>query len=355
MMSGDGLVLRIRPRNNRVSRQQMLALCDLAERFGTGELQLTNRANLQIRGISQADHTPILAALEQLDLLDTDPAQETKRNIIVAADSVPGDRSEQLSDALINILSDLPDLPAKFGFAIDCGATRRLAGAPADIRIEAAGDALVVRADGSVRGIPCAQEDAISAVVTLCEWFARERGPSRRMAQTLLQTPLPPEFAQIAPTAPSTPIHVGMDTAGAAFGVVPAAQLAAFLKSASVSAIRLTPDRLLRFEDLGETLPDWLIRDPSNPLLRSFACIGRAGCSAATVETRALARSLAGRFSGTLHVSGCSKGCAYPREAGTTLVGRGCTFDLVVNGTPWDAPSRFGIHPELAEQLDTLT
>ena len=53
MMSGDGLVVRVRPRLARLSAAQTLGLCDLALRFGNGTIDLTNRANLQLRGVAE--------------------------------------------------------------------------------------------------------------------------------------------------------------------------------------------------------------------------------------------------------------------------------------------------------------
>ena len=46
MMSGDGLVVRVRPFRAELSSDQAHGLCDLAERFGNGTLDLTSRANL---------------------------------------------------------------------------------------------------------------------------------------------------------------------------------------------------------------------------------------------------------------------------------------------------------------------
>ena len=46
-----------------------------------------------------------------------------------------------------------------------------------------------------------------------------------------------------------------------------------------------------------------------------------------------------------VHVSGCAKGCAHPRPAAATFVGRDGRFDLVLNGRPWDDPVQRGIDP----------
>ncbi|MCT4373616.1 hypothetical protein CLG85_026310, partial [Yangia mangrovi] len=70
--------------------------------------------------------------------------------------------------------------------------------------------------------------------------------------------------------------------------------------------------------------------------------------------TRALAARLAPKVRGTLHVSGCAKGCALPRAAKVTLVGRQGSFDLVEDGAPWDTPARTGLSPAQLDDPATL-
>ncbi len=50
--SGDGLIVRVRPRLGLFSLAQFAALAEVSARFGDGDLHLTSRANVQIRGVS---------------------------------------------------------------------------------------------------------------------------------------------------------------------------------------------------------------------------------------------------------------------------------------------------------------
>jgi precorrin-3B synthase len=52
-----------------------------------------------------------------------------------------------------------------------------------------------------------------------------------------------------------------------------------------------------------------------------------------------------------LHVSGCGKGCAHPKSAAVTLVGREGRYDLVRGGAAGDAPLRENLTLADAEHL----
>jgi precorrin-3B synthase len=71
-----------------------------------------------------------------------------------------------------------------------------------------------------------------------------------------------------------------------------------------------------------------LIAEAADPLLQAYACPGAPACPQASVATRDLARQLARAVPGTLHVSGCAKGCASPQPATVVLTGRDGGFDL---------------------------
>ncbi|MCB1360356.1 MAG: cobalamin biosynthesis protein CobG, partial [Rhodobacteraceae bacterium] len=153
MMSGDGYVVRVRPRLAQLSRAQALGLCAAADRHGAGLIDLTNRANVQVRGVAESAWPALMADLEALGLLDADVATETRRNIVTAPDWVPGDETEWLAMELTARLDELPALPPKMGFAIDAGAAPVLQDVPSDFRIErGTSGGLILRADGRDMG-----------------------------------------------------------------------------------------------------------------------------------------------------------------------------------------------------------
>src|SRR5208337_5302867 len=84
MKSGDGLIVRVRPRFSRLSLVQLETLGLAAQRFGDGNLYLSNRANVQIRGASAEEHATLLDVLAVANLIDSDPRVEAVRNIMVS-------------------------------------------------------------------------------------------------------------------------------------------------------------------------------------------------------------------------------------------------------------------------------
>src|SRR5262245_33259769 len=83
MESGDGLIVRVRPRLSRLSLVQLDTLGQAAQRFGSGSLHLSNRANVHIRGVTAAGHEAALELLAAADLIDSDPRAEAVRNIML--------------------------------------------------------------------------------------------------------------------------------------------------------------------------------------------------------------------------------------------------------------------------------
>lgn len=363
MASGDGLLVRVRPRLARLTVVQAMGLCEVAQGLGSGLIDLTNRANLQLRGVTPRHHDAMIEALCGLGLLDADAAREAWPAILVAPCWQAGDDTERIASELAARLGGLPALPPKFGFAVDTGPAPVLADASADVRIERArSGGLIVRADGAAAGHPVTRAGAVDTALALATWFAATAASvepaSRRMRRHLVTHPLPRDLKPLEPPAPSAALpRPGMSAFGpvygVAFGQIEAAALARLLRDSGAAALRLTPCRTLILEAGRWLDPTGFLTAADAPLLRIDACPGAPSCTSATVQTRALARALAPALETvapgahrSLHVSGCAKGCARARAADLTLVGRDGAFDLVRNGCAWDTPSQTGLSIE---------
>lgn len=360
MMSGDGLVVRVRPRLARLTAKQMLSLCAAATRYGNGTIDLTNRANLQLRGVRAEDHGALLDDLAQQGLLDTDPALEMRRNILITPLYAPDDLSVRLAQRLTDRLVDLPELPAKFGFAIDTGPVRMFAGCSADIRLENGPTGLILRADGAGTGRQVTEADAIDHLIALACWFADARPDhTRRMVRLIAERSLPKDWLGAAPGPAAPPSQPGPCDAGmifgAPFGQLDADALASLLQQTNTPALRVTPWRMFLLENVAATDSATFVTCPGDPVLATDACPGAPYCPQAQTETRTIARELAPRVAGSLHVSGCVKGCARSTVANVTLVGRDGRFDLVKQGCASDEPTMRALTANDLLRLGDLT
>jgi len=342
MPAGDGLLVRVRPRLGRLSRAQVMGLCAAAVGHGNGQIDVTNRANLQIRGVREAGWRALVAELVALGLIDADPVRERRIAMLVAPDWWAGDDTHRIAGALLARVDAVPDLPGKLGFVIDAGAAPVLQGDPGDFRIERGVDGgLMLRADGRAMGVPVARGDEADALIGLARWFVASGGAGR---MTRHDAELP-EAGWVSPAPAATPIGPGRWPGGRALGVpfgrVDARALADFVAAQGIDAVRVTPWRVLLFEGAVGSGSGW-IDDPGSPLLRVDACVGAPACPQATVETRALATRLAPHVVGRLHVSGCAKGCARAAAADVVLTGRDGRYDLG-GGRAGDPPVRAGL------------
>lgn len=359
MLSGDGLVFRVRPFFGELTAHQALGLCDLADTFGNGMLDLTSRANIQIRGVAERDQSLLLERLDRLGLIDSDAEIERRRNILMPHTWAAGDLTHRLAKMLMSALSRLPALPDKMGFAIDTSDTACLSEGSADFRFELDADGhLLLRADGADLGRKITEATAMDALAALIDWFLSSNGAEhRRMGKHVRQTRLPQDWEAVRPRQPSGAAQPGPSALGtilgAPFGKIAARDLRALLEANEKAHMRPMLGRMFLLTGATVSNAAGFVTAPSR-LMQVHACPGAPYCPQATVATLDIAETLAPQSEGHLHVSGCAKGCAFPRAATQTLVGRDGRFDLVSNGLPWDEPCQRGLAPEHLTQANGL-
>lgn len=361
MDSGDGLIVRVRPHGGAFALNEARVLADLAARLGNGHVDLTRRANLQIRGLSEEALPELQAALGRLGLVDAEAEVEAVRNVMVAPLAETMRRvAEAIERALIEDRR-LRVLPAKFGVLVDEGGPLSIANERADVALQLVGRAVAVGLDtlAGTRWLGMCELGAAAAVAVMAMHAFLARTPARRMRNLGAED----HAAVVAAVAPKLSPLVPFETNGARrlglldgavgvaapFGRLEAAQLrrlADLAGEAGATELRLSPWRAIYVEASSEALlcgarDAGLIVGENDPILRIEACPGAPDCKSASVDTRGDARRLAAHeFTGSIHVSGCAKGCARTAPCDLVLVGEGGRYRLAHNATAQATPER---------------
>jgi len=403
MLTGDGQIVRIRPRCGRLWASDLAAVAELARDCGSGLIDLTRRANIQIRGLRPGSLSVLWPALDALGLADATADAEAARNVVVGplAGLDPAEAMDvrplasALEDALLREAADLR-LPGKFGFIVDGGGHLSLDDERADILLRA-----VRSAKGAeiAIGIDCrdgvrwlllaAPGDAVAAAMRVVHAFSRlPRRDGARMS-ALSDTEIEAleqaldgfgraasdfQCARAASKRPlgivsfdGCPVAVGL---APPFGRVEAADLLAIARRAidlGLTELRVSPwrsfyvpvpDAKIAGEMLAVAEAHGMITTSGDPLLAIDACPGAPACASAELDTRAAARALAPLLAGlgckTAHVSGCHKGCARSKAADLVLVGDGGRFRVVRHGTVRDLAIGF-VTPDAISSLPSLS
>jgi precorrin-3B synthase len=372
MPSGDGLIVRLRLTGSILSPALAKRIGRWSHQWGNGLIDLSSRANLQLRGLS-AHHLPWLwDALAGAGLLDPNADAEAVRNVIVSPlaglDPMAWLDIRPIAAALEHRLvtdRSLHALPGKFGFAIDDGGLFSLDGVLADVRFVAGpGPAFRIHLAGAPDAFgPCAADAVPGMAVKIVHAFLRHQG-ARRMRDVAAKTiARDAGLARTqAPPVRSPHPHLGVqplgDSAflgiGLPFGRITAKDLSDLATMVGTRDLRLTPWRAIlisapslaaAYALQAQLAGRSFIVDPDDPRRRVAACPGAPACPSATTRTRDDATTLAARVlpGGFLHVSGCEKGCAHPNAAAITLVGRDGRYDLIRNGAVSATPTARGL------------
>jgi precorrin-3B synthase len=361
MPTGDGLLARLRVTNASLTPAQLLGLAELGERYGNGQLEITARGNLQIRGLTNDGVKPLAAAVRDLVVLD--------EGLVVDASPIAGlDPKERadprpLARAIRAECGPLLDrLGPKVSVVVDGGGQVRLSQLKADIRLDAVdGDQWAVTLGGGKPQFMDAQNAIAGTLAVLGALAAIGRAarasdlfPHNATSQGLHQAP--PDLWNPIQLAEGYTTPVGLPF-GSASGTV-LAGLARAAGNTGVTTIRLSPGHILLFDNapsslIAEAAQLGFVTQAGDARRRVSACIGSRGCGSGHIAARDLASRLAqkvgpGRH---LHVSGCAKGCAHPRPAALTLVGSKEGIDLVINGGASDTPVMHFDEADLAAAL----
>ena len=388
MRSGDGLLMRPKILGSRLTLAQAEEISGVSSDCGNGRIDLSQRAQLQLRGLTEKCYAPALMRLACAGLTAPDMGMESALNIL--SSPLPGE-ADGLVQSLVRAFAGDPtlrSLPSKFLFLVDDGEPG-LDDVVADIRLEIGEGEVRLVAEGA-RDVAVRLDvaQAAEAAMSLARAFIRLRADApfarRRMRALAAELGADLVFREAGLDAaphryekPSTKsgalIGAGMigDRWLAGLGVpyarLDAAQFSRLVLAAEdcgATELRLSPWRMILVPLPSQADARQMARaagelgfivDAEDPRLAVLACSGAPECPQALGATRERLDELAplaarlARDGVGLHVSGCAKGCARPSAAPTTLVARGENlFDLVFDGDAEAEPAERGLGLEAA-------
>lgn len=337
--AADGGLARVRLPGGVLSAEQLRVLAAAAVGLGDGHLELTSRANVQIRALRPGAPVELSDRLYSAGLLPS-ISHERVRNVLAS----PLSGLDQYSrydvlpvagelDRLLCARPGLAGLPGRFLFALDDG-RGDLASAKADVGLRMVdGERGELLLAGVATGVLVAVERAAEVMVAAAEAFLAERaeqqseawrlvelteGPQRVLARLGLEvsakgTPVPVIQATASPGERGLAVAgrftdlVGAQVLVVAvpLGVLEAEQAVVLAEVAEQAdaldgqrpVLRLTPWRsfvvagvkgaegaVRRLEAAG------LVLEPSSPWNGVTSCAGRPGCAKALADVRGDAR-----------------------------------------------------------------
>ncbi|MEG4110142.1 precorrin-3B synthase [Microcoleus sp. S13_C5] len=379
----DGVLSRMRIPGGILNAQQCWTIADLADRYSTGCLQVTNRANLQIREVHSEIPPEVWNRLQELGIASRRVEVDPIRNIM-ASPTAGIDRQQLLDtrplvkawDDYLQTHPELSELSPKFSIGLDGGESASIQAFRNDILLAAgrAKSEIVFRLHlNSDTGILIQQSQCISVLAALASAYLeytknrpRIDGKKPRLRHLLADwgaesyververnLPFILQRRSIDPSAraieqsPHLGIHPQRQPDFSYIGIaLPLGRLeskqlrnlANLAQNLASGTLRLTPWQNLLISDIPNSqlfeieqqIADLGLHSSATRLDSCLvACAGSSGCASAATDTQshalAMARDLAQKLTIdgpiNIHFSGCQKSCAQHRPIDITLVG----------------------------------
>lgn len=345
--AGDGGLARVRLPGGRLTADGLRALRDAAE-LGNGIVELTARANVQIRGLDEADAVPMASLLHSAGLL---PSLEHDRVRNIAASPLGGrlPGAQSLTDPLVDELDRrlcadpaLGGLSGRFLFAVDDG-TGTVGRPDSDVALIAERDGLRLWLAGLATDAVAEPDAAVTLALRATEAFLAisdgawriadlERGAMRVAANLdlgLIVIPAPAQGSTTVGTVAQSDGRVAA-TVLPPLGRLDPPMLDALLATGR-DDVRVGARRTLTLLDVEpEAVASTMealdaagfVTEENSGWWGLTACAGLGACDRALEDVRALAaeRALArGPGAAPEHWSACERGCGRPADVAEAL------------------------------------
>jgi ferredoxin-nitrite reductase len=365
--------------------QQCRSIADLADLYSTGCLQVTNRANLQIREVHSEIPPEVWQDLQELGLASPCVEVDPIRNMM-ASPTAGIDRQQLLDtrplvkawDDYLQTHPELSELSAKFSIGFDGGESVSIRNRRNDILLAAgrwANSEIVftLHLNGINTGIVIQQSQCISVLAALADAYLeytknrhRIEGKKPRLRHLLADWGAASYLEKVEKNLPFSLQQSPIDSSERAIesdgylGIHPQQQpgfsyigmalplgrlkskqlrnLANLAQNIGGSTLRLTPWQNLLISDIPNSQVSEVKQQIADLGLHSsatnldsclVACAGSSGCASSATDTqshalemvRDLAQKLTIDRSINIHFSGCEKSCAQHQPIDITLIG----------------------------------
>ena len=367
----DGGLCRVRLARGELSAAQARVVAHASRTFGSGLIDVTNRANLQIRGVREDSQEALVSRLVDAGLGPVTPGSDDQRNVM--SSPLAGLDSHALLDVtpLVSTLIDqlqrnprLHQLSPKFALMVDGGERLAMLDHPHDVWLSASSTERFVF--GLASGPPRFENDspAVASVKTghvpalvdaLLHTFLDLAQPWQTRMRDLLTTcsiedilgfvqeklgfALDRDVEDWRRPASDARLRFGVHRQATGSDVCVGAQAPlGRLDATTLSALadlaprlRVTPWQSVMLLDVpsanalaivDQLAALGLATNPDEPFARLIACTGSQGCAKSFADTKADAQLLALAMppGGDVHISGCTRSCAAAHRVETTLI-----------------------------------
>lgn len=337
LLSGDGYLIRIRPKYGYLNSRQLMSLGKAANQFGNGIIEFTTRANITIRGINDKKLNDLSLFLKNEQIVNQLDTNKTVSNIIYSPFTRLNDKKFlKISKTIEDQLLSIPKIHKKFGIAIDLGSVATLQNIHADLRIEEASNgSLIIRIDGLEYGEEVEQNNLISTLKNITNNIARAAPLDLKYKN----------FSEIIQYIDYKKFHVPVEKPrkqkfspklGPCFhGYLLSSTSGRFTGdqviqlALQVENIKVTPWKALFIENTARKPKLNFLSKNTDFSLKISHCSGQPYCKQGLTDTTKLANRINKRLKSSykknktdipnIHISGCEKNCGIPKNISISI------------------------------------